>query len=150
MCPLPYVLLSLSRILVTQSQRPFQVSFGEDTGYERGELDGRIGLVASIVVISFPDRFPKAVNVVAIVAQKGPVLCHFLSLPSCRRADVLLCVFLASSYTYGGCINPDFWGLEWLRPSQISCSQSFSRSNPSISPVPVQFSGGDEWILGVL
>lgn len=77
MCPLPYVLLSLSRILVTQSQRPFQVSFGEDIGYGRGELDRRIGLVASIVVISFPDRFPKAVNVVAIVAQKGPVYATF-------------------------------------------------------------------------
>lgn len=72
-------------------------------GYEWGELDGRIGRVASIVVISFPDRFPKAVNIVATVAQKGPVyatsIIAKLQESSCF-AMCIPCIFLLIWWLY--------------------------------------------------
>lgn len=50
-----------------------------------------------------------------------------------RRAVVVLCVFFASSHTYGGGTSPDV--LHWLCSLQGSCSQSFSRSNPVTNTV---------------
>lgn len=72
------------------------MSFGEDMGYEWGELDGRIGPVAS-VMISFPERFPKAVNFVATMAQMGPVYATF---HHCQAAGEQLFCYVYSSHLH--------------------------------------------------